>query len=121
MTGNTNKAKLIQAYSDMAKHTAPECANNCRSPHSCCNANDCAMTAMFAKEDWGVDLKPTGHPTIPFMGPNGCVVEPHLRPLCTVHTCAISSFGFKPGDSAWTKQYFKLRNRIDVLHAKNRV
>ena len=61
----------------------------------------------------GVTLVPTGHPTLPFMGPNGCTVEPHLRPLCTMHTCAINAFGFKPDDPEWTVKYFVLRELIE--------
>ena len=56
------------------------------------------------------------------MGESGCTAAPHLRPLCTVHTCDIMGFGFKraPDDTpaaaeearAWTKKYFELRNAI---------
>lgn len=72
----------------------------------------CAITRDYAAEQ-GVQLVETGHPTLPFMGPNGCTIEPHLRPLCTLHTCAINSFGFKPDDMAWTERYFKLREAIE--------
>jgi hypothetical protein len=52
---------------------------------------------------------------IPFMGPTGCVVAPHLRPICTVHTCDINGMGFKrgPGSGPWTKRYFELREQIE--------
>lgn len=103
---------LEELYREMAAHTAPECAKNCTIPHSCCNTGDCEMTERLAWELKGVRLEPTGH-TIKFMGPTGCTVPPHLRPLCTLHTCAINSFGFKPGDRPWTEKYFRLRDAID--------
>ena len=106
--------KLIVLYDDMAKHTEPECAN-CRAPHSCCSHEYCEMAIEYAQERYGVTLEPTGHPTLPMMGPNGCTVAPHMRPLCTLHTCTINSVGFKPYDAPWTRKYFKLRNQIDRL------
>jgi hypothetical protein len=47
------------------------------------------------------------------MGPTGCVVPPHLRPICTVHTCEINGVGVKKGDPKWTEAYFKLRGEIE--------
>jgi hypothetical protein len=32
-----------------------------------------------------------------------------------MHTCAINSLGFKPGDMEWTKKYFTLREKIETL------
>lgn len=61
----------------------------------------------------GVTLTPTEHPTLKFMGPTGCVVEPHLRPLCTLHTCAINGAGFKAGDDEWNRKYFALREELE--------
>lgn len=109
--------ELIILYAEMAGLTKPECANTCRVPLSCCSPEYCMMTEMYSKEDWGVDLsdKHTGHPTLPFMGPTGCVIEPHLRPICTLHTCDINSIGCKQGDMAWTERYFALRGKIDEL------
>jgi len=63
----------------------------------------------------GVRLHTTNHPTLMYMGPNGCIVEPHLRSLCTFHTCAINNLGFKPGDEFWTAKYFELRTQIEEL------
>lgn len=105
--------KIVRLFRELADHTAPECANNCRIPHSCCDAVYCAMTEDYAR-NCGVELKHTDHPTLKFMGPNGCTVEPHLRPLCTYHTCAINGFGFKPNDPDWTAKYFKLRDEIEI-------
>lgn len=63
----------------------------------------------------GIVLHTTSHPTLMYMGPNGCIVEPHLRPLCTFHTCSVNNYGYKPGDELWTETYFALRNQIEKL------
>lgn len=112
--------ELIGLYRRMSEITAPECANSCRVPLSCCDLMYCEMTAEFARERYGVVLIPTGHPKLLFMGSDGCVVAPHLRPLCTLHTCAVNSFGCKPGDERWTAEYFQLRDEIEVLEWRSR-
>lgn len=51
-------------------------------------------------------------------GPDGCTAAPHLRPICTMHTCDVNSMGFKvrpAPDPEWTKEYFKLRGQIEDL------
>ena len=116
----TDKEKLIELYRQMYELTEPECRCSCRLPHSCCSPEYCEMAMVVAQEYWGVDLEPlrTDHPTLPFMGKDGCVVEPHLRPNCTVHTCDISAFGFKmhpAPDPEWDEKYFKLRDEIEEL------
>jgi len=65
-------------------------------------------------EKHGVLLQPTNHPTLKYMSPTGCIVEPQYRLLCTLHTCAISSHGFKAGDPEWTKKYFHLRDAMEI-------
>lgn len=60
---------------------------------------------------------PTGHDKLAYMGPEGCTVPPYLRPLCTLHTCDVGSYGFKADDpnGEWTDDYFTLRNEIGEL------
>jgi hypothetical protein len=70
------------------------------------------MAEEHARKE-GVTLEPTGHPTLKFMGPSGCIVEPHLRPLCTLHVCSVNSVGFKPGAPEWSQKYHMLREAID--------
>ena len=106
--------QLVILYQQMYEHTKDECAHSCRVPHSCCTPFDCEMTANYA-DTLGITLQPTGHPKLPFMGPTGCVVPPHLRPDCTLHTCAINSLGFKPDDLGWTRKYFQIRSSIHVI------
>ncbi len=107
--------KLIILYQEMADLTKPECVNNCKLPLSCCSSEYCMLAENVANIRYKEDIShlKTDHPTLMFMGKDGCVCPPHYRPLCTLHTCAISSFGHKPNDSEWTKKYFKLRNKIE--------
>jgi hypothetical protein len=49
------------------------------------------------------------------MGPTGCTAAPHLRPLCTYHTCKINSLGCDPADPEWTTTYFDVRDRIEEI------
>lgn len=107
--------KLVPLYEAMAKITAPECATVCAIPHNCCDALYCEETRKWAKDIYGIALQPTGHSRLPFMGKSGCTVAPHLRPMCTLHTCAINNIGCKRGDPAWTERYFKLRDEIELL------
>lgn len=110
--GRAVNDKIIALWQKMADHTAPECAHTCRAPHSCCDPMYCEMATETAQL-LGVELQTQNHPTLPYMGPNGCVVPPHVRPLCTLHTCAMNSLGFKPGDDQWTRKYFRLRAAIE--------
>lgn len=112
MKRNLSSNKAERLWQEMADLTAPECASVCRLPHSCCSPEYCDMAEDRAKE-FGVILQLQDHPTLKFMGQNGCTVPPYLRPLCTLHTCAINSFGFKPGDDKFTKKYFRLRALIE--------
>lgn len=109
-------SQLVVLFQQMSEMTRPEC-DKCRVPRSCCDSMYCECAEEVAREDWGVDLTPlkTDHPTLPFMGPNGCVVAPHFRPLCTFHTCEMNGMGFKKNDLAWTEKYFELREQINDL------
>ena len=110
----SDKEKAL--WQQMADMTAPLCAGNapgaCRAPHSCCDSIYCEMAMERAKE-LGEALASTGHPTLPCMGPDGCIAAPYLRPICTVHVCCINGFGFNPSDPMWTKQYFRLRHKLE--------
>jgi hypothetical protein len=110
------KPILVRLFKEMSELTEPECGR-CRAPYSCCSPEYCEMAEEYAAED-GATLVPTAHPTLKFMSPSGCVVPPHYRPLCTLHTCDINSIGVKPGDDAWTSLYFALRERLEAELAK---
>lgn len=103
---------LVQLYQQMSDHTAPECGQ-CLVPYSCCSPEYCDMATERAKE-FGVSLTNGNHATLPYMVEGvGCTVPPYLRVLCTLHTCAINSIGFKKGDRNWTRRYFALRAHIE--------
>lgn len=110
--------RLIQLFKDMSDLTSPECASSCRAPHACCSPEYCDLAEEYAKQQGEQLLPAMQHPTLKYMSTTGCVVVPHLRPLCTLHVCSINGFGFKPGDEEWTTKYFDLRNDIEEELAK---
>jgi hypothetical protein len=101
-----------EAFFALWQHTKDECAS-CRVPHGCCNSWQCEETIRYAKDRFDIDLASTGHASLPLMGPNGCIAEPYLRPVCTVHSCHIANQGFKPDDEQWTDKYFELRHKAE--------
>lgn len=103
--------KLIQLFQQMADLTEPKC-RECRVPQSCCSPEYCGMAFETAAEH-GVTLQATGDERLPLMGPTGCTAPPWTRPLCTLHVCSINSLVFDPKDPAFTKQYFKLRSKVE--------
>ncbi|UEM03298.1 hypothetical protein JL101_025575 [Skermanella rosea] len=110
------RQRLIALYAELAAHTEPECAGSrCAKPLSCCAPMYCDLTRDFALEYWGERLEPTWHPVLPFMGPRGCTVAPHLRPICTAHTCEVNEHGCKRGDEAWNARYFDLTEEIGLI------
>ena len=111
------RARLIALYAELAAHTEPECAAACARPFTCCEERYCALAIDFAREHWDVALQPTWHRTLPLMGPRGCTAAPHLRPICTAHTCETNEYGCKRGDAAWTKRYDALRQAIGDIEA----
>lgn len=117
MDATSAKAKLVTAYQAMYALTEPECRLTCRCPQSCCSSEYCDMAVHHAHEGWGIDLTPLldlkGR--LPLMGPTGCKALPHLRPLCTLHTCDVQGIGCKRGDPDWTTRYFALRDEIEEL------
>src|SRR3546814_1029147 len=106
------RRRLIALYADLAAHTEPECTGACARPMTCCQERYCEIAMDFAAEHWGVELQTTWHRALPLMGPDGCTVAPHLRPICTAHTCDICEYGAKRHDPAWTERYYALRDAI---------
>lgn len=114
MSKQTKTEKLtIESFEKMYLHTKDSC-KECKFAYSCCDATYCEMAKEIAKR-WGVTLQETGHPKLPFLGEQGCIVPPHLRPLCTLHDCDINSKGFKPLKFEWTEKYFKLRDACEEV------
>lgn len=111
-----NKLELL--YQEMAELTLPKC-KQCRVPMSCCSPEYCEAAIQIASEK-GVTLEAQHfHPTLPLLGPTGCVAPPHLRPNCTLHVCSINSLGFDPHDRAFTKKYFRIRRLIEKEEFKS--
>lgn len=113
--------ELVDLYRQMSDHTkgvcgGPTCYKDPKyaAAHRCCSPEYCEMAKDWAKAFYDIELKETGH-RIPFMGPEGCIVAPHLRPICTVHACCINNLGCHPADPAWTERYFDIRNAIEEL------
>ena len=104
--------ELKKLYEEIAALTKPKCGQ-CRVPHYCCNEYQCEETARHAAER-GVMLKRTGHPKLPFLGEEGCVVPPHLRPICAIHVCENHIWG----DPVFHDRYFELRDKICELECE---
>lgn len=111
------KSELVVLYQEMADLTLPEC-RSCKVPLSCCSSEYCQMTMEYAKNEWGVELVTTNHDRLPLMGESGCTASPHLRPWCTMHTCAINGLGMKFDDPDFNKAYFSLRRKIETKSMK---
>lgn len=112
-------AELIPLYQQMSELTAPICANKCRNRFTCCDKVHCEAAAKHAKDKYGVELERGDHPSLPFMGQDGCTVAPHLRPRCTMHTCMVAQIGFEPYASEWNEKYLTLRAQIETLEKEN--
>jgi len=108
-------SKLVGSYERMADLTLAHCKTSCRSLGSCCSPEYCAMAIEIARDEWGMELKTTNHPTLPLLDATGrCTAPPHVRPLCTVHSCDISALGFFRSDVSLTRRYFVLRQQIET-------
>ena len=117
---------LVELYADIAAHTKSECDGQnegCSSPRGCCHRIYCEAAQRFAKEEYEIDLSfPNPKAPIPFLGPTGCIVAPHLRPVCAIHACCITNLGYKKSGEnaqAWTEKYFQLRNAIEELEERS--
>ena len=105
--------EFVRTCQEMADLTLPKC-RKCRAPLSCCDLMYCDMARERAEEE-GIKLNPVSDGPLPFLGPDGCVVPPRLRILCTVHVCSINDLGYDPEDPDWTRRYFRLREKINRL------
>lgn len=101
---------MTDPWIEMYEMTNAEC-KKCKVPFSCCSSEYCEQADDYSQEQ-GVILQKTDHPTLPFMGPKGCIVPPHLRPTCTIYTCDMASLGFHKTDPDWTDSYWELRGKL---------
>lgn len=110
--------RLIALYAELGRLTESECAGHCDRPRTCCEARYCAIAIDHAQTHWQTELAETWHPALPLMGDDGCTAAPHLRPICTAHTCAVCAHGEKPGDPVWNAQYKKLTGEIATIETR---
>lgn len=123
------REELSTTYQAIVDLTGPVCSGTllegqprCKpmSQNRCCDKWHCDLAANCIKER-GLEVpEPTGHPELPFMGKEGCILEPWLRPACSLHVCAIHSLGLFMESPEMTKQYFELREKINGLEWKYR-
>lgn len=97
---------------EMADLTLPEC-RKCRVPFNCCSLSACELTEGLAQA-MEIDLPPRLNDNIPYLGDNGCILEPWQRIICATHTCDIAAVGCKPKDLEWTTRYWILREKIMI-------
>ena len=95
---------LQRKYRELADLTRPKCLGECPNPGACCRPDYCAQAERRALA-FGVRLPRQPHPTLPFMGEEGCVVPPYLRPLCAIHVCEFHLLDETP----FSRAYFDLR------------
>lgn len=116
------KQELVQLYKEMYDMTSGICSareDECQkykdNPYRCCETRYCEQARQLARAE-GIVLLDTGVvPGLPFMGKSGCIVPPHLRPICTLHVCTIS-FAERShvGDAPdGLRKYQELRRRIE--------
>ena len=104
---------LIRKYEEMARLTKPVCMTSCPEPGGCCAPQYCDLATLRAKE-FGVELPEQDHPRLPYMGAEGCVVPPYLRPLCAMHACE-SHVLTQP---EFAKRYLALREIVCILETE---
>jgi len=115
---DTSRERLVALYVELSLLTARECDAACARPRSCCEARYCGLAIDHARTHWQIELTETWHAALPLMGDDGCTAAPHLRPICTAHTCAVCAHGEKPGDEAWTARYRALTEEIGAIEAR---
>jgi|SRR5882724_12834375 len=113
--------RIANLTSPSCQNGTAECAKFVGSKYRCCERKYCELARRFAKEKYNIDLRDTGNPDLPFMGENGCIVAPHLRPICTLHLCSISwaDKSHVNQNEEQTKAYFKMREEI-IAEARQR-
>jgi hypothetical protein len=100
--------KLKDLYTKMAELTKTVCLSECLGGRvgSCCSPEYCQMAIDFAKEN-DIELTETKNA-------KGCLVEPWLRPLCTLHICE----RILMRDVDFASKYFDLRDEINIHEDK---
>src|SRR3990172_9470695 len=106
---------LVDLWTQMAALTVRKCAACKPRPYSCCSREYCEMARAITKDEYNMTLTDLPRGRLPFLSATGCIVPPHMRPLCTLHVCSINALGFDLRDPNFTDEYFKLREAISEL------
>ena len=110
--------RLITLYKDIADLTLEHCKQTCKRMGSCCDPIYCHIAMQTAKEEYGLELQPTGN-AILLLDENGsCTAPYHVRQMCSFHSCDINSLGYFKGDPERTEKYFTIRDEIELLEIK---
>ena len=104
---------LVQRYEDIARLTRPVCLERCPEPGGCCRPRYCELAWERARL-FGLEPAAVSRGPLPFLGPPGCTLAPHLRPLCAVHVCE----GQLLADPALARAYFPLRQAVLEAEAR---
>lgn len=99
--------QLQATYQEIADLTLPRCMEQCHEPGGCCAPEYCDLAEARARE-FGVELPLQENAALKYMGREGCVVPPYLRPLCAVHVCDYQVMR----DSQFGEAYLKLREAV---------
>ena len=102
--------RLKRKYAEIAEFTRPKCLGECPEPGACCRRPYCLLAGARAAE-FGMNPATQAHAELPFMGADGCVLPPYLRPLCAVHVCEVHLLG----ESSYAKAYFAMREEVCAL------
>lgn len=82
------KERTVNAIRSLAKLTGAKCGSciGGRGRYRCCDDTFCDLVERGLRAA-GHEVPVTGHPEIRFMGENGCVIAPELRPGCSGYVC----------------------------------
>lgn len=70
--------------------------------------------AIELAQQYGVELKPVREDKCPLLGPEGCIAEPYLRPLCSLHICDKLLFS----SPYLMRDYYDLRDKINRIECE---
>lgn len=108
---------LKELFQQMYELTNPLCGK-CPVPYSCCDTKYCDIATKYAKDVYNIDLTifDTGNKVKYLDKEKGCLIPPHLRPMCTLHVCDVNAFGYIRKEPELTDKYYALRNEICKEH-----
>lgn len=85
------RARLVISYHKLYEITNRVCGS-CSPPYNCCTDFSCHLADRWSSRRWNIKIEPTeefkrGETHVPFLGRCGCIVPPHMRPICTTYFC----------------------------------